>query len=376
MNIELTIISLEAEKEETPKKIVTRSKEITLGRFEDNDLVLDRPEISGKHARIRLGENELQNIPSLYLTDLSSSNGTFLENNRLGANVEVMVLPNERIRIGNYLIKPSLIEFDNEAPVTDDDIAVARDLLSLDVALNDLTGKTNAVSGDKAKDRPKTVKLANSKDKVLDDRVIIKTPTKNRDDSEFDNFLNGFNVDVKPLSTPKVNQDLLNIKPTFNGQAISEDDEEVEINFVAQKLYTISGVVLRQDKPLADVTIDAGPLGKIKTDQAGKFAFNAIPEKTEFALEASKDGFIFECKETQGKLKNNLEISITAKKLITVKGNVIRDGIPLEGVEIDAGPLGVTKTDKDGTYRFKNVIEGTPINISAKKDGFAIQTNS
>jgi len=59
-----------------------------------------------------------------------------------------------------------------------------------------------------------------------------------------------------------------------------------------------------------------------------------------------------------------------------VRGSVIRNGKPLEGVEIDAGPLGTAVTDKDGIYVFKDVPEGTEINLSAKKDGFLISTSA
>lgn len=50
-----------------------------IGRSPDNDLVLNDPEVSGRHARIR------QDATGFLLEDLQSSNGTFLNGARVGA---------------------------------------------------------------------------------------------------------------------------------------------------------------------------------------------------------------------------------------------------------------------------------------------------
>lgn len=53
-------------------------KVLTLGRGEDNDIVLDEPQVSRHHARIVRAED------GHYIEDLASANGTFLNGDRVG----------------------------------------------------------------------------------------------------------------------------------------------------------------------------------------------------------------------------------------------------------------------------------------------------
>src|SRR5262249_5957481 len=93
-----------------PTTTVYNKNIITLGRGRHNDVVLDRPEVSDVHARLRVDQKEDSGGQSLYITDLGSSNGTLVENNALKPDFEVRMGPNERIIIGNFLIKPTVIK--------------------------------------------------------------------------------------------------------------------------------------------------------------------------------------------------------------------------------------------------------------------------
>ncbi len=66
----------------------------TLGRKPDNDVVLDDPYVSGRHVTIEVLEGEV------FLTDVGSTNGTFLDGERLAAGERTMVDPESEIKIG------------------------------------------------------------------------------------------------------------------------------------------------------------------------------------------------------------------------------------------------------------------------------------
>lgn len=80
--------------------------EVSIGRVPGNDVVLARPEISARHARLYL-EN-VDGRPMLFVIDMNSSNGTFVEDKRLNHGEPKAVAPNERVVLGNFLITPSV----------------------------------------------------------------------------------------------------------------------------------------------------------------------------------------------------------------------------------------------------------------------------
>jgi pSer/pThr/pTyr-binding forkhead associated (FHA) protein len=68
---------------------------LTIGRHEDNDIVIDHMGVSGRHARVAVDGQ------SVILTDLQSTNGTFLN----GRRVEQGELrPNDWIAIGRHIL--------------------------------------------------------------------------------------------------------------------------------------------------------------------------------------------------------------------------------------------------------------------------------
>jgi len=72
-----------------------RSRSITIGRQQDNTIVLDNPRVSSYHARIdKTGSDYI-------LTDLQSTNGTFVNNENV---VSQKLLHGDRISIGEHLL--------------------------------------------------------------------------------------------------------------------------------------------------------------------------------------------------------------------------------------------------------------------------------
>lgn len=65
----------------------------TIGRTPDNEIQIERPEVSRKHARIALSSDG-----SYKLTDLSSGNGTYVNGQRVG---EHLLKSGDRIQVGN-----------------------------------------------------------------------------------------------------------------------------------------------------------------------------------------------------------------------------------------------------------------------------------
>ena len=72
-----------------------RSRSITIGRQEDNTIVLDNPRVSSYHARIDRAASDY------ILTDLQSTNGTFVNNDNV---VSQKLLHGDRIRIGEHIL--------------------------------------------------------------------------------------------------------------------------------------------------------------------------------------------------------------------------------------------------------------------------------
>lgn len=68
---------------------------LTIGRHQDNDIVIDHMGVSGRHARVAVEG------PSVILTDLQSTNGTFVNGRRVE---QVELRPNDWITIGRHIL--------------------------------------------------------------------------------------------------------------------------------------------------------------------------------------------------------------------------------------------------------------------------------
>ncbi len=85
---------------ETPR--VFTASEIVIGRKAGNDLILPDSQVSGRHLRLFIRDS------ALFAEDLSSSNGTFLEENRLTPGQPTALQPQSRLLVGSYLLIVSL----------------------------------------------------------------------------------------------------------------------------------------------------------------------------------------------------------------------------------------------------------------------------
>jgi hypothetical protein len=77
------------------EEVYTLDKNLSLGRTSDNDIALDDPFLSKKHAMFTVRESKI------YLEDLNSRNGTFLNGNRLNMGVDAQLTDGDKISMGN-----------------------------------------------------------------------------------------------------------------------------------------------------------------------------------------------------------------------------------------------------------------------------------
>lgn len=84
--------------------------EVTIGRAEENDIVLAEPRVSRKHAVI----NWLEPPGVHVITDLGSSNGTFLNNKKLPAQYPGFLNEWDKIRIASTVLTVRLVDDPSE----------------------------------------------------------------------------------------------------------------------------------------------------------------------------------------------------------------------------------------------------------------------
>ncbi|TYQ16531.1 UNVERIFIED_CONTAM: FHA domain protein [Acetivibrio alkalicellulosi] len=70
------------------------SKNITIGRYDKNDIVIKDSFISGIHAQITKGDSKI------YLKDLGSKNGTFINGKKLEEGEQKLLKDGDKMKIG------------------------------------------------------------------------------------------------------------------------------------------------------------------------------------------------------------------------------------------------------------------------------------
>lgn len=83
------------------KHLIPRSSELTIGRHSQNWIVIDHMSVSGRHAKIISRDDEL------ILTDLGSTNGTFVNSERVS---EARLAHQDWITVGNHVLIVDLYE--------------------------------------------------------------------------------------------------------------------------------------------------------------------------------------------------------------------------------------------------------------------------
>lgn len=92
-----------------PKTLVFMQEQITLGRAEENDVMLNAPSVSSEHATIIVKAGRAGEEAKLFVVDKGSSNGTFIEMMRISPSVETVIPQGKRLLIGNFIIQLRLV---------------------------------------------------------------------------------------------------------------------------------------------------------------------------------------------------------------------------------------------------------------------------
>ncbi len=82
-----------------PSRVPIMARPLLIGRLPDCDMVLSNTRISKKHCRI-----ELQADETIVVTDLNSTNGTYLNNRRLPPHEGIIWEADNPLRVGDYII--------------------------------------------------------------------------------------------------------------------------------------------------------------------------------------------------------------------------------------------------------------------------------
>ena len=96
-NFGLEIINSGEGKDLKDGSIIPIRSDLTIGRKDDNSIVLGDPHVSGNHAKI-IVRNDL-----LFIEDLNSTNGTFLNGNKI--NGKAKLSNKDEIMIGTAVFK-------------------------------------------------------------------------------------------------------------------------------------------------------------------------------------------------------------------------------------------------------------------------------
>jgi len=107
MSVQLHIRCLEGEgkTQEQTTYTLKPGREVTIGRSSDNDVVLSDARVSSSHAALRVQSGPGESTIRLY--DLGSSNGTYVEGERIPSHVPRVIDTKTRVLIGPFLIQIS-----------------------------------------------------------------------------------------------------------------------------------------------------------------------------------------------------------------------------------------------------------------------------
>lgn len=349
MAIELTVMSLDFDSDEPPRKEVFNKSEVIFGRSEDSDVVLNGEEVSTLHAKLYFDNNKLM------IADLGSINGTLVDNIPLEANKPLEITENQRILISGYLIKPKLVEGNIEIEEEKEDL----DEVNEDILYNDVFEEAPIEAKEVVEIEEDIFMPAVSEEPEVS-KVIEEDLVKANDE-----LVGSANLQTAVVSSPTINSS--NFATT---ETIVDGEDLIQIDFEALKLCSLSGKVNNKGLAVSGVNIFINSELKAKTDASGTFTISEVEEDSNLTITFEKNGYIFDPKELNLIIENNKQISIEAKKLITVKGRVANKGNPVANVKVIANGIGETTTDENGVYAFHNVIEGTKIAIQVSKEGF------
>ncbi len=384
MAIKLTIISVDPDSDNTPMINEFQKREIIIGRGDSVDLNLNKSNVSSRHAVITQEDDD-----TLSIKDLGSSNGTMIEGRTVSPNTKYTLKGKERIFIGDFLIKPTIIEdknsgdddnewkeasqimqkgqakkvevnvteskqelssiFDDQDIVQIDVSKIDNDIFELD---EDSTNSNNNPSenlfDNVAEKMPETLQ----EEIILDQKSIILRDSK---DNDISTVLNDDAQDDSSL--------------IISGTA---GDNTFNLDLEAIKLLTLKGRCKRFGQGIADVIVAMNDK-KVISDKNGIFEFLEIEENSHVKLIASKEGFIFEPKDFSSNLLQDTEVIFEGAKIFNIAGKIIYKNSGLKDVTIANNLNENIVTKDDGSFLITNIKEGTKYSLKPEKENFIFE---
>ena len=108
-------------------------EEVTIGRASQNDIVLSEARVSGRHAKLVYISGDQ---PKVFLVDLGSSNGTFLEERRLEPNEMLELQVGQRFVIAGFVLMASVLDVEATGEIKVDTFDISREPSSVPLEVN------------------------------------------------------------------------------------------------------------------------------------------------------------------------------------------------------------------------------------------------
>ena len=402
MAIQLTLMVIEFGFAGRPKTQIYYKDKLTLGRDYANDIPLNRPEVSSLHAEISVKRNSPDGEPALYIKDMNSSNGTLVGEKALEPCVETSVSPNQRIIIGNFLIKAAFVDID--VPETEEKAAPAEEPTPGEPE-EAAVGMIETPPELKADELPAAIDANEFEENDMSKLYAEAADGLGDQDAEIAISWANISADEPvpaPADEPAEEQESSALEAQEEQESSSSDysfglvpetiaaevlepparaplsftaagDDVVTIDFEALELFSVRGEVQHRGQPLSGIRIHCNGAEQTTSD-SGTFEFAELEEGTEYELRAENDDYLFEASEPRGSLTSDVHCVFTAKKLFTVSGLAMHRDNPLPGVRIKDRDGNERLTDESGRVEFGRICEGSPYELSAEHNDYIFES--
>lgn len=313
MGIELRITSVDAGGESTTSVKRINEYDITVGCYNDDNVKLKSQLLQGSHIRLSSEWSAETGKQRLIITNISGNTSIFVNNEALESDQYREIDETAEIRLGQYT------------------------LAARDTSINFLTSTENSNSDF-------SLENFSPNEFSLDTAMLsLMQPTETVPEREL------HQTAVAPIkdSTSHTTAAIVKAIPKTEVEQIKVVTTEVPALQTAKK-------------PTPTNTSNVVPLPSDET--ASKQDTVDKPK-----LQTLFEGVVG--------LDDIVELNFDAFRLYSISGQIVHHQKPLEGVVLDGGALGVTKTDAKGNFSFNNIAENTQFRITPSCDGFMMAKN-
>lgn len=365
MAIQVTIMSIDFDSFEEPITEIYADDEITVGSAPINHVVLDKPEISPHHVRLKTYRNGSPQ-PSISVLDLGSAAGTLLERELLPAGKETILLPNQRIIVGSYLLKPTYVEVPAGAQANETVSMLLNAIESTPSEAVVVDAAEEAASEETATE----ISAQDAVEVIASPEPTVKTKRRStRNNLESETKSVETEVVVSEGEAPETPA-----RAEFEGLLVVHLNgaPDQNLDFEAARLLRLTGRIVRRGEALPGVLLASIGNGSTHTDDKGEFNFYDVLENTALGVTAQKVGYEFDLPSAaEAPLVDNSTMEIVAHKLHTLRGRVLHKDKPLADVRVASAELGIRITNSNGEFSFGQLREGTSYALAAQRDKFA-----